>query len=260
MEKNAKVIRLANSMFVTLVSTEDYERIMTFSSIWYLGTKAHVHSSKRVGGKTKTTQLSRFIMNAPKGREVDHINGNSLDNRKCNLRICTRSQNLKNRHRPRKSTASKYEGVSWYNYKKKKLWRASLGHHQRKITLGIFRSEQDAARAINIKKRELYGDDATLNNVPEPFKSPLRHSAVRNRPNHGISHRKVSNNFCIKLLIDSKWVYGGYWENIELARKVRDEILKLIESGTNPQKAADTVREKYGHVPTYQTKKPAISD
>ncbi len=72
--------------------------------------------------------ISRFIMGAEKGDIVDHINGNTLDNRKCNLRIVTTRENCQNRHDER---TSRFPGVHWD--KSKQLWKSSIKINASKI-------------------------------------------------------------------------------------------------------------------------------
>ncbi len=106
-----------------------------------------------------------IIVNPPSGMVVDHINGNSLDNRKSNLRAATREQNNMNRGANRthrgKPTTSPYKGVSLN--KRSNRWVSSIGHNYKRIYLGYFDLPEDAARAYDIKARELFGEFAYQN-------------------------------------------------------------------------------------------------
>jgi hypothetical protein len=91
---------------------------------------------------------------------VDHINGNGLDNRMVNLRVCTAAQNSRNR-KPRKGSLSGYRGVSFYkNYQK---WVAQIMYDGVKYYLGYFSDPKEAALAYDAKARELHGDYARVN-------------------------------------------------------------------------------------------------
>ena len=98
-------------------------------------------------------------MKAPKGTLVDHIDRNSLNNRRGNLRLCTPSQNILNT-RGKKGT-SKYKGV-WWNTKKNK-WLAMITSKGRHFHLGFFDEEIEAAKAYDRKAVELFGEFAYLN-------------------------------------------------------------------------------------------------
>jgi hypothetical protein len=100
--------------------------------------------------------MHRLIMNAPIGYDVDHINHNGLDNRRCNLRVCTRTQNQAN-SKPRKKS-SKYKGVSWSNSENK--WRAFIRINGKGKTIGRFDSELDAAEAYNNEAKKCFGEFA----------------------------------------------------------------------------------------------------
>ncbi len=106
-----------------------------------------------------------IIIDPPSGMMVDHINGNSLDNRKSNLRAVTREQNNMNRGANRthrgKPTTSPYKGVS--SDKRNNRWVASIGHNYKRIYLGYFDLPEDAARAYDTKSKELYGKFAFQN-------------------------------------------------------------------------------------------------
>lgn len=92
-------------------------------------------------------------------RRTDHENHNGFDNRRCNIRICTQSQNIAN-SRPHKGT-SQYKGVCWF--KRVKKWTAYIKCNNKKIHLGYFNNEIDAAKAYDIKAKELFGEFANTN-------------------------------------------------------------------------------------------------
>lgn len=91
---------------------------------------------------------------------VDHINREAHDNRACNLRYCTQSQNQFNRAKKPNST-SQYKGVSWYT--RDRCWRANVKSNGTNITLGKFQSEEDAARAYDEAAKKIAGEFAFLN-------------------------------------------------------------------------------------------------
>jgi hypothetical protein len=110
----------------------------------------------------KTTYLHRLIMDARKGQEVDHIDGNGLNNTRDNLRIVTHKQNLANQKLSAANTSG-FKGVSWN--KARGAWEAHIKYDQRKRFLGNFADKADAARAYNVKAAEVFGEHARLNPV-----------------------------------------------------------------------------------------------
>ena len=110
--------------------------------------------------KHSKPHLHRFLTGAPAGLVVDHINGNTLDNRRSNLRVCTFGENLQNRRKPRHSTAP-YKGIE-----KDRLgnWRARIGpSSNRSRVSGSFKSPEEAAAAYDIFAVLRYGQFACLN-------------------------------------------------------------------------------------------------
>ena len=100
-----------------------------------------------VAAKTKegTIQLHRYILDAPDGLEVDHINHNSLDNRRSNLRLCTTAQNSQNRSGAYGTSKTGIRGVSWYAPGNK--WRATITVNYKQISLGYYDNIQAAKKA-----------------------------------------------------------------------------------------------------------------
>lgn len=126
---------------------------------WYVnfqGGKPYV-----VTTDSKHLKLSRVIMKAEYGQAVDHINGDTLDNRKINLRVCSLKQNSRNRNKQRALASSKYKGVSWHKIKRR--WQARIICNRICIYLGYFISELDAAMAYDRAATRYFGEFAKLN-------------------------------------------------------------------------------------------------
>lgn len=113
--------------------------------------------------KGKTVSMHRIIMNAKKGEYVDHINHDIRDNRRCNLRICTAVESLRNR-RKLKAATSRYKGVSWNKVWNK--WQVAIRAGGNKMSLGCFTDEDDAATVYNVAAQLFHGDYAVLNSIP----------------------------------------------------------------------------------------------
>jgi len=115
----------------------------------------------QAGKKISRVYMHREVLNTPKGMETDHINGNGLDNRTENLRICTTSQNQSNRHAV--TGTSKFTGVSWSEAAKK--WKGGIKKNYKQIHLGYFDSEEEAAQAYNQAAIEVFGEFSRLNEI-----------------------------------------------------------------------------------------------
>ena len=114
----------------------------------------------------RRTYLHRFLTGTDDpSLIVDHINNDTLDNRKNNLRVVTKQQNNQNAS-PQKRSSSSYKGVSWHKGKQK--WQARITHKGQRIYLGNYDSEHDAARAYNQAAKRIFGEYAYLNKESEP--------------------------------------------------------------------------------------------
>ncbi len=146
-----KHIPLSQGKFA-IVDDEDYDYLMQWK--WYANKMGNTWyaTNYNKGG------MHRLIMKYPKGLQVDHINHNGLDNRRCNLRICTKQQNEWNRL-PNCNAASPYRGVQ----KMRGKWAANIRFNGKLIYLGVFASDTEAAKVWDAKAKELFGEYAYLN-------------------------------------------------------------------------------------------------
>ena len=120
-----------------------------------------VGHGRRADGSKETVRLHRMVVGAKPGELVDHINGDGLDNRLENLRICNAQENSRNTKGWRKSSST-FKGVSLHRASGGK-WRALIGVGGKSIYLGIFNSEEEAARAYDEAARHHFGEFANLN-------------------------------------------------------------------------------------------------
>lgn len=118
-------------------------------------------ASTRGGGKGRHIRLHRVILSRMLGRElasseiVDHINGNALDNRRCNLRLATVYENALNRG-IQANNASGFKGVTWH--KGNNRWRATIVVRVRQVHLGGFDTAEEASIAYQKAALRLHGD------------------------------------------------------------------------------------------------------
>lgn len=118
--------------------------------VWKHGTSSAVYLHQLICGK------------APKGFHTDHINRNTLDNRRSNLRVVSGSHNVQN-SRLSTTNTSGYRGVSWF--KRYEVWEAYISQHGKRMWLGYYDDIDDAARAYNKAARELYGPKCMVNRI-----------------------------------------------------------------------------------------------
>jgi hypothetical protein len=113
------------------------------------------------GKKTKIVSLHRLLLNPAPHILVDHRNGDTLDNRRDNLRPATHSQNQFNKAKTTEKTSSRFIGV--YLEKHSGLWGAKISRQGKSIWLGRFKSELDAAKVYDEAAKKYHGEFARLN-------------------------------------------------------------------------------------------------
>lgn len=150
---------------VAIVDTSDYEWLNRFK--WY-ATKGHqTYYAVRnitVGKKRRRLQqMHRIILGLQRDdkRQCDHRDSNGLNNQLSNLRVCTSRQNCRSQRK--KGNISKYKGVHWN--KRADKWRSLIRTNEKRIYLGLFNSEIDAARAYDVAAPKHHGNFAITNKM-----------------------------------------------------------------------------------------------
>lgn len=133
-----------------LFSDTDKSLVEGFS--WWITSHGYVIGYKRGFGKV---YMHRLVAGAPKGLEVDHKNGDKLDNRRENLRTCTRSENMLNVAKF-KNNKSGFKGVSWN--KSTSSWVARISVNGKYVVLGYFDDIKSAATAYRKAGEKHHGD------------------------------------------------------------------------------------------------------
>jgi HNH endonuclease len=152
---------------VALVDDADYEALSQYR--WYaFPDKRHstfyaARNSSTVNGKRHTVRMHRQILGLDFGYrcEVDHQDGDGLNNQRHNLRGCSRQENNRNMRMQIRSKSSRFKGV----HKNGKFWHVQISRNNQRKYLGLFRSETEAALAYNSAAAELFGEFARLNVV-----------------------------------------------------------------------------------------------
>lgn len=159
-----KQIKLTQGQ-VALVDDEDFESLNKFKwqALWNDSTQSYyAYRAKGPWRSRITTHMAREILGLVHndGNQVDHRNKDTLDNRRENLRVCTKSENMINRCKF-KNSSSKYKGVYWNKTKKRWISQIQINGHRKSI--GNFTNEIEAAKAYDAEARTHYGEFATFN-------------------------------------------------------------------------------------------------
>jgi hypothetical protein len=171
----------------TRVIVDEVDSAMVKKHAWTAhdkgGGSVYISRHERIGNRFKRHYLHREIVGAAGDQQVDHINGNTFDNRRCNLRICSPTQNAQNKG-PLSRNKSGMKGVDFSADKSRnRPWRATIFVGGKKIFLGRFPTKEEAAAAYDRASLRHHGEFARTNaaggGAPAVGGTPGRHSKRR---------------------------------------------------------------------------------
>ena len=154
-------IELVNQALVVMVSDVDLDRVSAFRWSGYrMGRSGTMYAATG----TPRLYMHRLITRAPVGFDVDHRNGDGLDNRRENLRVCPHALNLANQAIQNRVKTSQYKGVSFDRHtRSRNKWGAYIKVNGARRWLGLHASEHEAAIAYNVAAAAAWGEYARLN-------------------------------------------------------------------------------------------------
>ena len=144
-----------------IIDLDDLNKVKNYR--WHMTHKGYIVTKLN----NKDIRLHRYIMDCPNGMVVDHINGCKYDNRKTNLRVCTQTENNRNRNKYKKNASSIYKGV-FYD-KKKGKWRALIQINKKSKHIGYYDSELEASIEYDKKAIMYHKEYANLNHPIESY-------------------------------------------------------------------------------------------
>lgn len=143
---------------IAILDDDDYNKLYVY--YWYLAKNGYAMRRINPGYRTnKRIYMHHEVLNFP-NIEIDHKNGNKLDNRKSNLRICTSSQNKANQ-KLREDNRSGFKGVCWHEGGQKWMARIQVNNHN--IYLGLYNDIKEAACVYDLAAVQYFGEFARLN-------------------------------------------------------------------------------------------------
>lgn len=146
------------SGFWVKIDHDDLEKIYNIK--WHIDQTTENYFRVVASVNGRPLLMHRHILCAKPGEIIDHINGDTFDNRKINLRFCTSSENSMNQ---KVKPGKKYKGI--YFDKSRKLWAAQITAAGKTKTIGRYLTDKQAAIAYNEIAKKLHGDFAKLNEV-----------------------------------------------------------------------------------------------
>jgi hypothetical protein len=151
-----QILLNGNSGKSVIIDDEDWPKVSSYK--WYLHSAGYAVRTYMKDRKNYAIYMHREIMGS--AQNIDHINGNKLDNRKDNLRICTQKENTWNNGVSTANTSG-YKGVYWNKQRNK--WAAKINRHGKQIHIGLFDTPEEAAKAYNAKASQTSSGFERLN-------------------------------------------------------------------------------------------------
>ena len=222
-----------------IIDARDIEKVAPYKWRFHAGyARSFIYNpqSRRI----ITIHMSHVILPCPEGMFIDHINRNKLDNRRCNLRIATRSQNNANR-KSFTNSKSQYKGV--LKSKKTGWWEAAIRKDGTQIHLGSYETEIAAASAYNDYARKMWGKYAVLNDIDEVDYRSQRHLKGKNCASiyRGVCLRK-NGKWVARITLDGKRISLGYFNSEEEAAKAYNAAYEKFYGREGPNNVSQEKR------------------
>lgn len=151
---------------VVIVDDENYESLNCFK--WHVlkgaNTYYAIRNDRGSDFKKKSILMHRIILNAPDGVLTDHRNGDGLDNRKLNLRLCTHAENIRHQGLNRRNTSG-FKGVIFRKSSTQKAYDAKIKVNNKWIHLGCYRTAKQAAQAYDLAALKYHEGFALTNQM-----------------------------------------------------------------------------------------------
>jgi len=205
-----------------IVDDDEFEKLVCYK--WHLlnGDYAVRHEAIT----RKTILMHREIIDAPKGLEVDHIDGNCLNNQKCNLRLTDRTGNRRNSPVSKVNTTG-YKGVTM---NRSGSWAARIGLQGRHIHLGTYHTPEEAAAAYNKAAIQYFEDFARLNNLPDKIHTKrVLTTGKLGLLGVSITNRKSRSVYRARLTLNGKRIHIGYFDDPILAALAYNDAVKQLD-------------------------------
>lgn len=210
---------------VTLVDTTDYEWLSLFKWHYSNGYAVRrIYINKRRDG---ISRMHREILNAPSEKQVDHINGDGLDNRRSNLRLCTRQENARN-----SAPRGLFKGVE---HTTEDRWCAYIKINGRKKHIGVFADQHTAALAYDHFARRYFGEFARPNFDYDPAQDIIISQILTTYPKKtrlpvsGVRFLTRLQKWAVRLVIHGRRVQIGVFCSEIEALEARRRILESLD-------------------------------
>lgn len=203
---------------VALVDDEDYDRVCAHRWCFH-NIRGYHRAVSRINGEL--VSMADFILGVISGQEVDHINHDTLDNRRENIRPCTRSQNLMNARKRTGQCSSRFKGIWWD--KSVERWHAEITVRGNTTRVGTSECEIEAAGMYNYAAKKLFGEFAYVNDVDdlEPALVKERRQAGCTSQHRGVTFVTTTGRWRARIMRSGKYVHLGYFgTEIEAANAI----------------------------------------